>query len=202
MKSLFRFRRSRGPVDLAVDMAGVRMGERIIQVGTGDPRVFALASSKVGLTGHACAIVDTAAAKAALEDAAARQGVLVEVTVESETTWPYDPASFDLAFVDANPLQGAGASARQGRLTNVVRVVRPGGRILAIQRVPRGIAARWGFERRTGTPGLAAQELVRFVEQAGCRPVRVLAEREGMIFVEGFRPGAPGEIRFSIPHVI
>jgi ubiquinone/menaquinone biosynthesis C-methylase UbiE len=189
--NLKRFRRSRGPVELAVDMAGVRMGERVLHVGVGDPRVFALVSSKVGLTGRACATVDSAAAQATLEKAAARQGVLVEIALVSGGRWPYDSSSFDVAVVDANALLRSSATDRQNRLVNTVRVVRPGGRVIAIRRRPRGIAARLGFEPASGPPGAQTLELVRALGQAGCRPVRVLAEREGLSFVEGFRPGAP-----------
>ena len=167
------------------------MGERVLHVGVGDPRVFALVSSKVGLTGRACATVDSAAAQATLEKAAARQGVLVEIALVSGGRWPYDSSSFDVAVVDANALLRSSATDRQNRLVNTVRVVRPGGRVIAIRRRPRGIAARLGFEPASGPPGAQTLELVRALEQAGCRPVRVLAEREGLSFVEGFRPGAP-----------
>lgn len=185
-----KFRRSRGPVELAVDMAGVRMGERVVHVGVGDPRVFALVSSKVGLTGRACAVVDSAAAKATLERAAAKQGVFVEVALVPAGRWPYDSSGFDVAVVDANALLSAPVTERQDRLANTVRAVRPGGRVLAIRRRPRGLAARLGFEPASGAPGAEALELVHALEQAGCRPVRVLAQREGLTFVEGFRPNA------------
>jgi ubiquinone/menaquinone biosynthesis C-methylase UbiE len=190
MSPFLKFSRSRGPVELAVDMAGVRMGERVLHVGVGDPRVFARVSAKAGLTGRASAVVDSAAAQATLEKAAARQGVLVEVALASGGRWPYDSSSFDVAVVDANALLRSSATDRQDRLVNTVRVVRPGGRILAIQRRPRGIAARLGFEPASGPPGAQTLEVVRALELAGCRPVRVLAEREGLSFVEGFRPGA------------
>jgi ubiquinone/menaquinone biosynthesis C-methylase UbiE len=188
MSLFLSLRRSRGPVELAVAMAGVRMGERVLHVGVGAPRVFALVSSKVGLTGRACAVVDSVVAQTTLERAAARQGVLVEVALVPVGRWPYDSSSFDLAVVDANALLSAPARDRQDRLASTVRVVRPGGRVLAIRRQPRGIAARLGFESTSGAPGVQALELVRALEETGCRPVRVLAEREGLSFVEGFRP--------------
>ncbi|MCX6545362.1 MAG: hypothetical protein NTV05_13255 [Acidobacteria bacterium] len=171
-----------------MSMIGVRMGERILHAGVGDPRVFGLVSSKVGLTGRACAVVDSAAAQATLEKAAARQGVFVEVVLAPGGCWPGDSPPFDLAVVDANALLSAPAAERHSRLSHTVRVVRPGGRVIAILRRPRGIAARLGFEPASGPPGGRTLELVRAFEQAGCRPVRVLAEREGLSFVEGFRP--------------
>ena len=50
MLSFFRFRRGRGPADLALGMAGVRLGERLLQVGPSDPAVFSKAAAKAGLT--------------------------------------------------------------------------------------------------------------------------------------------------------
>ena len=169
-------------------MIGARMGDRVLHVGVGDPGCFAIVSSKVGLTGRSCAVVDNAAAQAILERAAADQGVLVEVALAAAGMWPYEASSFDVIVVDANALLGATALERQDRLANTARVVRPGGRLLAIQRRPRGIAGRLGFESRRSAPGGQALELVRALEQAGFKPVRVLAEREGLSFVEGFRP--------------
>jgi len=187
MSPFLRFRRSRGPVELAADMAGVRMGERVLYVGVGVPRVFALISSKVGLTGRACAVVDNASAQAMLERAAAQQGVLVEVALVPGGCWPHDSSSFDVAVVDANPLSATATGDLQSRLSDTVRAVRPGGRVLAIRHRPRGIAMRLGFDFARSTHGAEAHNLVRALESAGCKPVRVLAEREGLTFVEGFR---------------
>jgi len=190
MSPFLSFRHSRGPVELAVSIVGVRMGERFLHVGVGAPRVFALVSSKVGLTGRACAVVDSAAAQATLERAAARAGVLVEVALVPGGCWPHDSSSFDVAVVDANNLPIGATGDGQDRLANTVRVVRPGGRVIAIRRRPRGIVARLGFEAARAAPSAQALELARALEEAGCRPVRVLAEREGLTFVEGFRPNA------------
>ena len=41
---------------------------------------------------------------------------------------------------------------------------------------------------RRAEPGAEAAALLHALEAAGFRPARILAEREGMTFVEGFRP--------------
>lgn len=188
MAGLFRFRRTRGPIDLALDMAGVRLGERVVQAGTGDPRVFARLAGKSGLSGRACAVVDNPSAARLLEEAAAAEGVLVEVLVIEGTDWPLEEGAFDVAVVDGNALVLATRAERHDRLQEIRRVVRPGGRALVIRWVRLGIAERLGFSRsRTGASAEAAM-LLHAVEQAGFRPARLLAEREGMSFVEGFRP--------------
>jgi SAM-dependent methyltransferase len=188
MASLFRLRRSRGPADLAIGMAGVRLGERVLQAGTADPRVFALIASKVGLTGCACAVVDAPAAAQRIETAAAREGVLVDVATVEHGPWPYDRGSFDLGIVDGNVLLAADEASRHLRLQEMRRVVRAGGRVLVVYRAPRGLASRLGFAPSSPGPSAHGGTLVRAIEDAGFRPVRLLAEREGMTFVEGFRP--------------
>jgi SAM-dependent methyltransferase len=187
---MFRLRRSRGPADLAIGMAGVRMGERVLQAGTADPRVFALIAGKVGLTGRACAVVDAPAAAQRIETAAAREGVLVEVATVEQGPWPFDGASFDVGLVDGNALLATDAAARDFRLQEVRRVVRAGGRVLVVFRAPLGLAGRLGFAWMSPKVSAHGGTLVRAVETAGFRPVRLLAEREGMTFVEGFRPAS------------
>ena len=188
MASLFRLRRSRGPAELALDMAGVRLGERVLQAGIADPRVFALIAGKAGLTGRASAVVDTPAAAQRIEAAAAREGVLVEVATVKHGPWPYDPASFDLGLVDGNVLLTADAASRHLRLQDMRRVVRAGGRVLVVYRASRGLAGRLGFASRSRGRSAHGATLERAVEDAGVRPVRLFAEREGMTFIEGFRP--------------
>jgi hypothetical protein len=187
MAGFFRFRRSRGPVDLAMDMAGVRLGERVLQAGLGNPRLFAKLAGKAGLSGRACALVDNPEAAGALQEAAAREGVLIEVVVTEGPAWLED-ASFDVGIVDGNALLRGSVTERQGRLGAVRRAVRPSGRVLVIRSEPLGLASRLGFARSHAGPSAEASALLEALREAGFRPVRLLAEREGMTFVEGFRP--------------
>ena len=187
MASIFKFRRARGPADLAVDMVGVRLGERFLQAGVSNPKVFALLAGKTGLTGRACAVVDTVEAGRILESAAEREGVLVEVSVAAAGRWPYEEASFDVGVVDGDALLNADAAQRLDRLRDLARAVRPGGRVLAVRSWPVGLAGRLGFARARTAPSAEADMLVRALGEAGFRPVRLLAEREGLTFVEGFR---------------
>jgi SAM-dependent methyltransferase len=185
MLSLFKFRRARGPVDLALGMSGVRLGERLLQVGPGEPALFAAAAGKTGLTGHAAAVVTTPAARAALEAAAVHEGVLVEVS-EAIGTWPYADASFDVAILDGNDLLARDASALSVAGAELLRVVRGGGRVLAVHAIPRGWGRLVGLD--TADAGDVAPRLTQFLERAGFGPVRFLAAREGLTFVEAFRP--------------
>jgi ubiquinone/menaquinone biosynthesis C-methylase UbiE len=190
MAGLFHFRRARGPVELALDMAGVRLGERVLQAGKGDPRLFAKLAGKAGLSGRACAVVDSPAAARPLQDAAAAEGVLIEVLEAGGPSWSLDDGSFDVGVVDGNALLRGNAAERQSRLAEVRRVVRPGGRVLVIRTFSIGLAGRLGFAPSQAAPSADASTLVSALEEAGFRPARLLGEREGMTFVEGFRPQA------------
>ena len=188
MAGLFRFRRSRGPMDLAMDMAGVRLGERVVQVGMGNPRLFAKLARKTGLSGRACAVVDSPDAARPLQDAAAAEGVLIEVLVEKGPFWPLEDGSFDVSIVDGNALLRGNAAERASRLAEVRRTVRSGGRVLVIRTFSLGVAGRLGFASADAGPSADASTLLHALEGAGFLPARILAEREGMTFVEGFRP--------------
>src|SRR3972149_2604110 len=103
MLSLFRFLPSKGPVDLALGMAGVRLGERMLYVGAGIPVLFAKAAGKVGLPGQASAVVASPAEAAVLEAAAVREGVLVEVAAGPPGSRPCGAAGFDGAVGPGTP---------------------------------------------------------------------------------------------------
>ena len=188
MSSLFRFRKTRGPVELALDMAGVRLGERLLQAGLGNPKLFAKLAGKAGLSGRACVVVDNPDATGPLEAAAAAEGVLIEVLVAEGTSWALDDAAFDVGILDGNALLRGDAAERAVRLAEARRVVRPGGRVLIIRAVPTGLAGRLGFGPSHAEPSAEAAVLLQALGDAGFRPARLLAEREGMTFVEGFRP--------------
>ena len=188
MAGFVRFRRSRGPMDLAMDMAGVRLGERVLHVGLGDPKLFAKLAAKAGLSGRACAVVDRPGATSALEAAAAAEGVLIEALLAKGPLWPLDAASFDVGIVDGNALLRGDAAERERRLEEVRRTVRPSGRVLVIHRAPQGFLSRLGIGPSHPGPSAEALTLLRALEGARFRPARILAEREGLTFVEGFRP--------------
>jgi SAM-dependent methyltransferase len=175
-----------------MDMVGVRLGERVLQAGMGQPALFAKLAGKAGLSGRACAVVDSPAAAQPLREAAASEGVFVEVLVAEGPFWPLEDGSFDVGVVDGNALLRGDGAERQRRLAEVRRAVRAGGRVLVIRTVAQGLAGRLGFAPSHAGPSASASTLLQELEGAGFRPARLLGEREGMTFVEGFRPPAAG----------
>jgi SAM-dependent methyltransferase len=133
-------------------------------------------------------VLDSPEAAQLLQAAAAAEGVLIEVVVAEGPAWPLEDGSFDVGIVDGNALLRGDAAERASRLAEVRRAVRPSGRVLVVRRAALGLAARLGFAPSHAGPSADASMLLRALEGAGFRPARILAEREGMTFVEGFRP--------------
>jgi ubiquinone/menaquinone biosynthesis C-methylase UbiE len=184
------FRKGLGPHALPIAMAGVKMGERLLNVGSGDPRMFAALAGKVGLTGRACAVAEDNAGAEALRAAAARAGVLVEIEVVPFSRLPFEDAAFDVAVI--NGTRGLLAALppfdRASLVGELFRALRGGGRLIAIER-----SRRAGLFSLAGGAPLTSEYVssggaLRAFEAAGFRPVRVLAEREGLRFVEGLKP--------------
>ena len=138
--ALFSFRRL--DIDpLAVSMSGVKLGERLLQVGVDDAALAGLLASKTGLSGSAAHAVSTDAEAVRVNRGAKKAGVLVEVRVTPLDQLPYEAASFDVVVVHsaAGQLASADAAARLAVLRDLLRVVRPGGRLVTIEPgLPRG----------------------------------------------------------------
>ena len=183
---MFPRRRRDDPHLLVVGMTGVRMGDRVAQVGCAHGGRLAAVALKVGLSGRAVAFVpdDASAARArkAVEDA----GVLVEIEIAPPARLPSDADAFDLVVVDDT--NGLLAALRpEERVTSVrelLRVLRPGGRAVVISSAPRGGLGAL-FNRGAGEPRF---DPAPSLEADGFKLVRTLAERDGLAFVEGVKP--------------
>ena len=173
------------PTDpLAVSMTGVKLGDRVLVIGTSDPVLIAQLAAKTGLTGTACAVDSDESRVQHARAAVEREGVLVEFTHAPLSMLPYDGDSFDIVVI-RDVLPKLAPDERVHCLRETRRVLRHGGRVLAIEPQPRGgiaslISRRTMDEHYVKTGGATrALEAERFVA------VRVLAERDGLIFAEG-----------------
>lgn len=175
------FRPGPGPHDLAVSMIGVKLGDRLLQIGCGDGGLLAALASKTGLTGHAAAIDPSPEAVARATRTAEREGVLVEITAAPVAPLPFGDASSDVVVM-LDALRPLTPEERTSLLAETSRVLRPGGRAVVVEPAPRGGLA--GLLASRPDPMYSAEEWLR---SAGLRAVRVLAERDGQKFVEGVR---------------
>src|SRR5262249_47949561 len=116
---------------LAVSMAGVKLGDRLLVIGCGDPMLIAQLAAKTGLTGRAVAVDAREALVAAAADVATREGVLLETITAPWNALPDDRDSFAVVIV-RDLLPHLEATKRAWCLGEAHRVLRPGGRCLVI----------------------------------------------------------------------
>jgi ubiquinone/menaquinone biosynthesis C-methylase UbiE len=176
-----RWFRSTPPGDpLAVAMTGVKLGDRLLVLGCADVTVIAQLALKPGLTGRTCIVDEHADAVTRAAAAAQQEGGLVEPETAPLTMLPYDEGAFDLVVFN-HALGKLPESRRPVHLGEARRVLRQGGRVIAIERAARGgLGALLG-----GGAVVPASEIERAFTGSGFRAVRTLAEREGLAFIEG-----------------
>lgn len=172
---------------LAVSMAGIKLGDRLLVIGCNDPMLIAQLASKTGLTGRAVAVDARESNVAQAAEVAAREGALLEVFTAPWNALPLDSDSFDVVIV-RDVLPHLDAAKRVWCLVEAHRVLRPGGRCLVIDgrgkkgflHVGRNDAV---VDDYTADGGPAAILLTQ-----GFKAARVLAEREGLVFAEAVKP--------------
>lgn len=179
-------RRRSDPYALVTGMASVKMGDRLAQIGCAHGGRLGAVAAKVGLSGRAVAYVPDEASAERARDGAAQAGVLVEVDVAPLSQLPADSSDFDLAIVDDSGglLVAMSDGDRAALARELVRILKPGGRVMAIGAVPRGGVGAW-FSRGPSGPPFDPQPAL---EAGGFKFVRVLGEREGLRFTEGVKP--------------
>lgn len=172
---------------LAVTMSGVRMGERVLQVGVDDPRIAGAIAAKVGLSGHAAMAVADEIAASRARAGVADAGGLVDLHATSLDALPFDADAFDAVVVhNVGALLASLGSRAPAVLAECRRVLRLGGRIVVIEAGTRtGVAALLGGNSKSADPEGAAT--TGALTAAGFRPVRHLGDREGVRFIEGLK---------------
>ena len=162
---------------LHVSMTGVRMGERFLLVGCSDKALLSGLAAKVGLSGTAAVAAFDAEQVKRAAGVAAKVGALIETRTISPPALPFDSDQFDLVVIDdTNAAFGTIADAsRVAYLREALRALRHGGRIEVVE----------GQGQRP--PGYDA---LRDLATAGFKPVRLLAERDSIRFIEGLRTTA------------
>lgn len=178
---VMRFFRESSLEQLPVSIAGIKLGDRVLMLGCSDPKLIARLAVKTGLTGRACAIDEDGARSERAADIATREGALIEALTAPWAALPFDGGAFDVAIV-RDVLGTLDPSARNGAVTELVRVLRPGGRCLVIDSARRGLGAL--LARGGAQPDYDA---VRTLESGSLRAVRTVAEHDGLRFVEGVK---------------
>ena len=184
------FLKKDNPYLLIVGMTGVKMGDAFVQVGCAHGGRLAAVAGKVGLSGRAAVVAPDESSATRARKAAEDAGVLVEVEIAPPTRLPLADDAFDVAVVDdtAGLFGTMRPEGRVAAIRELVRVLRPGGRVLVVGAVPRGGLGAVLSRTQNGPPFVASGDATRALEADGFRAVRTLAEREGLVFVEGIKP--------------
>jgi SAM-dependent methyltransferase len=178
--------KQREPVPIT--MSGVRMGERLLQIGVDDAAVASAIGAKVGLSGTAAAVVTDADAETRVSHGAAEAGALIDVHLAPLDALPFDAGAFDVVVVHSinGMLPSLSAEARLAALRDCRRVLRQGGRIVVIEAgVRSGVGGLLRGQPAVNADYVSSGGTVAALESAGFRPVRVVGELEGFRFTEG-----------------
>ena len=181
------FKKLKGESDLRVVMTGLQLGDKVLQVGAVEPGLLALLAAKVGLSGQASALVSEDAAAAPIRRAAERHGVLVDVKIAPLRTPPFAQGWFDVVVIP-ELIGTMRPHERVGALQGVRHVLRIGGRCLIIEAAPRGGLGALFSGRSLDTHYRAQGGAEAALQAEGFKPVRTLAERQGLQFTEGMKP--------------
>jgi len=183
------FKRSGEKHGLAIAMTGVKLGNRLLQVGCTDPSLLAALSSKVGMSGRACVLVTSDEEAVRARRAAESAGLLIEIEKAPLAAFPFDNQSFDLVVIDDQDglISNALPEARVAALQHARRTLAPRGRIVVIERMPRaGLGALLSRATTPVNPHYRESGgAVTALKAEGFKAVRQLAERDGLSFFEG-----------------
>jgi ubiquinone/menaquinone biosynthesis C-methylase UbiE len=178
---MLKLRKTEPGEPLVLAMTAVRMGDRLLVIGCTKPKLVAQLASKPGLTGRACAVDESAEHTAKAAATAQAEGALLEVETAPVTGLPFETATFDVVVVN-HLLVRLAEDRRAACLAEAARVLRSGGRCVVVQEGrPTGLAALFG------RPVMPAADVEQLMGAADFRAVHTLAERQGLVFIEGAR---------------
>jgi ubiquinone/menaquinone biosynthesis C-methylase UbiE len=179
------FRDPSRPHHVALSMIGAKPGDRVLVATAGDGTLAAHLGLVTGLNGRTL-VLDTEATSAEKTTAAAADaGALVDFAVAPVGTIPESEASFDIVVF--NHTLGPLPEWERGRAcADALRVLRPGGRLVAIELTQR--PGLFALLPRAPAPVVRPGDIVDLAQRVGFKGVRVLGESEGLAFVEATRP--------------
>jgi ubiquinone/menaquinone biosynthesis C-methylase UbiE len=178
------FREGASPYHTALAMVGAKAAQRVVIIGSGSGPVAAELARVAGLNGRVLVVDRDPATEAVVEAAAMKAGALVEFERASSSMLPLDAEAFDIVVLHG---ELSARSPEDGRLAvgEAHRVLRPGGRIIVIERSSRpGLFGLFKVGPARG-PRLRPAAAIDLLKAAGFLAVRLLAESEGASYVEG-----------------
>lgn len=180
---LWKASRRDGVKAFSAAMTGVKLGDRVLIAGTADVTLSVEIATRAGLNGRVVLLASNGAEAEARAAKIEEGGGLVEPLGAPLNMLPLDTHTFDVAVAEET-LLALPEIDRRGALAELFRILRPGGRLLWIERQPRGGLFRLAPDSR-GIP--APTEFERLLSGAGFRGARTLAEAEGRLYLEGIK---------------
>lgn len=177
------FRSGQRPEALSAAMAGVKPGDRVLFAGTDDVTLVTELATRAGLNGRLVSLAGDGGTADARVRRIEEGGALAEPAHAPLDMLPFDSGSFDVAVAEET-LVALQDLPRRGALAELFRVLRPGGRLLWIERQPRAGLFRLAPGSRD-LPDAAARE--QALSAAGFRGVRTLATAQGRTYIEGIK---------------
>jgi ubiquinone/menaquinone biosynthesis C-methylase UbiE len=145
----------------------VRPGESLLDVGCGTGTLAILARVRVGPTGTVCGIDASPEMIARARSKAAKAAVTVQFENGAAQALPFGDSSFDVALATLM-LHHLGRAARRDLASELIRVVKPGGRVLLVDfagSTAKSSRLRAHFHRRHGHVELS--EIIGLLDGAG-----------------------------------
>ncbi len=172
------------PHQTALAMIGAKPAQQVLMLGAGDGRLAAAVAGITGLNGRTLVIDPAAGARASIERAAADAGVLVEFEEAPLSELPSETGTFDLVVAHQVLRRESIEPART--IAEAARVIRPGGRVIVIEgEKPSG----WRARLQPAHPPAGQADATRdALSAAGLRAARILAESEGVTYLEASKP--------------
>jgi demethylmenaquinone methyltransferase/2-methoxy-6-polyprenyl-1,4-benzoquinol methylase/phosphoethanolamine N-methyltransferase len=173
-----------------LELADVAPGDRILDVGCGPGRLAIVAGTMVGPSGEVCGIDPAPEMIALARENAGRAVVRVRFEVGVIEALPYADDGFDLVL-SSLMLHHLPDDLKRRGLAEVSRVLRPGGRLVAVD---FGATPRGGLDHLLCILGLReghdhAERLREMVHEAGFSRSEIGAVgQRGLMFIRGWKP--------------
>jgi demethylmenaquinone methyltransferase/2-methoxy-6-polyprenyl-1,4-benzoquinol methylase/phosphoethanolamine N-methyltransferase len=159
-----------------IERAALQPGEKVLDVGCGPGVLSLLAAERVGASGEVHGIDPSPGMIDLAQRKAARAGIRASFRTGVIEALPYEDGTFD-AVLSSLMLHHLPDDVKRQGFTEIVRVLKPGGRLLAIDLNGKGFF--WRILSLVGhrLPATYAEDLVRMMRDAGLSPQVVDTER-------------------------
>ncbi len=150
------------------NLAGIQPGEKVLDVGCGTGTLAIAVQSRVGATGHVAGIDPGTQQIARARYKAARRNLPVDFQVGVIEQLAFPDATFDVVLSTLMMHHLPASLKRQG-LAEIARVLKPGGRLVIADFIPK--KERQGQVARFHAGGSSMQALATLAKDAGFKDV-------------------------------